>query len=73
MGPVGDFKSRQEANDFVDWVQEYVVFAVHKGNPKKINSLDDACGARIAVQAGGSAEKVIKARREVHDGRQTDA
>lgn len=64
MGPVGDFKSRQDANDFVDWVQEYVVFAVHKGNPKKINSLDDACGARIAVQSGGSAEKVIKAQAE---------
>jgi polar amino acid transport system substrate-binding protein len=64
MGPVGDFKSRQEANDFVDWVQEYVVFAVHKGNPKGIKSLDDACGARIAVQAGGSAEKVIKAQAE---------
>lgn len=62
MGPVGDFKSRQDANDFVDWVQEYVVFAVHKGNPKGINSLDDACGHRIAVQAGGSAEKVIKAQ-----------
>jgi polar amino acid transport system substrate-binding protein len=64
MGPVGDFKSRQEANDFVDWVQEYVVFAVHKGNPKGINSLEDACGARIAVQSGGSAEKVIKAQAE---------
>jgi polar amino acid transport system substrate-binding protein len=64
MGPVGDFKSRQEANDFVDWVQEYVVFAVQKGNPKRINSLDDACGARIAVQSGGSAEKVIKAQAE---------
>ena len=64
IGPVGDFKSRQEANDFVDWVQEYVVFAVHKGNPKSINSLEDACGARIAVQAGGSAEKVIKAQAE---------
>lgn len=64
MGPVGDFKSRQEANDFVDWVQEYVVFAVHKGNPKGIKSLEDACGARIAVQSGGSAEKVIKAQAE---------
>jgi polar amino acid transport system substrate-binding protein len=60
MGPIGDFKTRQEANDFVDWVQEFVVFAVHKGNPKGINALQDACGARIAVQAGGSAEKVIK-------------
>ncbi|WP_439651695.1 ABC transporter substrate-binding protein [Microvirga puerhi] len=64
MGPVGDFKSRQEANDFVDWVQEYVVFAVQKGNPKHINALDDACGTRIAVQSGGSAEKVIKAQAE---------
>lgn len=64
MGPVGDFKSRQEANDFVDWVQEYVVFAVQKGNPKGIKSVDDACGARIAVQSGGSAEKVIKAQAE---------
>jgi polar amino acid transport system substrate-binding protein len=64
MGPVGDFKSRQEANDFVDWVQEYVVFAVQKGNPKGIKSLEDACGARIAVQSGGSAEKVIKAQAE---------
>jgi polar amino acid transport system substrate-binding protein len=60
MGPVGDFKTREDADTFVDWVQEYVVFAVEKGNPKKINSLDDACGDRIAVQAGGSAEKVIK-------------
>ncbi len=64
MGPIGDFKSRQDANDFVDWVQEYVVFAVQKGNPKGINSLQDACGARIAVQSGGSAEKVIKAQAE---------
>ncbi|WP_353186498.1 ABC transporter substrate-binding protein [Bosea sp. (in: a-proteobacteria)] len=64
MGPVGDFKSRQEANDFVDWVREYVVFAVQKGNPGKIEGLDDACGKRIAVQSAGSAEKVIKAQAE---------
>jgi polar amino acid transport system substrate-binding protein len=64
FGPVGDFKTRQEANDFVDWVQEFVVFAVQKGNPKGIVSLDTACGHRIAVMAGGSAEKVIKAQVE---------
>jgi polar amino acid transport system substrate-binding protein len=60
MGPIGDFADREKSNDFVDWVQEYVVFAVEKGNPKNIKSLDDTCGLRIAVQAGGSAEKVIK-------------
>jgi polar amino acid transport system substrate-binding protein len=64
MGPVGDFKTREESNDFVDWVQEFVVFAVQKGNPKKIDSLDSACGSRIAVMAGGSAERVIKTQAE---------
>ncbi|EJC83260.1 periplasmic component of amino acid ABC-type transporter/signal transduction system [Rhizobium leguminosarum bv. trifolii WSM2297] len=64
FGPIGDFKSREEANDFVDWVQEFVVFAVQKGNPKAITSLDTACGNRIAVMAGGSAEKVIQVQAE---------
>ncbi|MDH6232019.1 polar amino acid transport system substrate-binding protein [Mesorhizobium soli] len=70
-GPIGDFASREEANDFVDWVKEYVVFAVQKGNPEGIVSLDTACGKRIAVMAGGSAEKVIKAQAEkcVADGK----
>jgi polar amino acid transport system substrate-binding protein len=60
MGPVGDYPDRQKANDFVDWVREYVVFAVEKGNPQAITSLETACGKRVAVMAGGSAEKVIK-------------
>lgn len=60
IGPDGDFTDRETANDFVDWVREYVVFAVSKGNPLGIHSLADTCGKRIAVQAGGSAEQVIK-------------
>ena len=64
FGPIGDFKSREEANDFVDWVQEFVVFAVQKSNPKGITSLDSACGNRIAVMAGGSAERVIQVQAE---------
>ncbi|MDO1582774.1 ABC transporter substrate-binding protein [Rhizobium oryzicola] len=64
IGPVGDFKSREEANDFVDWVQEFVVFAVQKGNPQGITSLDTACGNRIAVMSGGSAERVIQVQAE---------
>jgi len=60
MGPDGDFADREPANDFIDWVREYVVFAVPKGNPKHINDLADTCGLRIAVQSGGSAEQVIK-------------
>jgi len=60
LGPVGDFPERQQQATFVDWVQEHVVFAVQKGNPKKIDGLETACGTRVAVQAAGSAEKVIK-------------
>jgi polar amino acid transport system substrate-binding protein len=62
FGPVGDYNDREAANDFVDWVKEYVVFAALKGNPKGITSLDTACGQRISVMAGGSAERVIKAQ-----------
>ncbi len=60
FGPIGDFKSRQAQNDFYDYVQEFVVFAVQKGNPKKIDGVDTTCGLKISVQAAGSAEKVIK-------------
>ncbi|MGO4573648.1 ABC transporter substrate-binding protein [Microvirga sp. 2TAF3] len=65
MGPIGDFADREKSNDFVDWVQEYVVFAVQNGNPKGIKGLSDTCGLRIAVQSGGSAEKVIKQQANV--------
>ncbi len=60
LGPVGDFPDRQQQATFVDWVQEHVVFAVKKGNPEKIVDLDTTCGKRVAVQAAGSAEEVIK-------------
>lgn len=60
LGPVGDYEERHAQATFIDWVQEFVVFAVEKGNPKSITDLDSTCGSRIAVQAGGSAESVIK-------------
>lgn len=59
LGPIGDFKERQAQAKFIDYVQEFVVFAVPAGNPEGIEDLDSACGLRIAVQAGGSAEEVI--------------
>ncbi|WP_413739233.1 ABC transporter substrate-binding protein [Sodalis sp. RH21] len=60
LGPIGDFPDREQKNDFIDFVQEFVVFAVPKGNPLGIQSLDDTCGKRIAVMAAGSAEQVIR-------------
>jgi polar amino acid transport system substrate-binding protein len=64
IGPIGDFPDREAANDFVDFVREFVVFAVPAGNPSAIRGLDDTCGKRIAVMAGGSAERVIKQQAE---------
>ncbi len=65
IGPVGDYPDRQKENDFIDYVQEFVVFAVQKGNPQKINGLDDTCGKSIAVMAGGSAEQVIRKQSQI--------
>lgn len=65
IGPIGDYPARQAKNDFIDFVQEFVVFAVQKGNPAQINGLDDTCGKRIAVMAAGSAEQVIRKQSQV--------
>lgn len=65
IGPVGDYPDRQRKNDFIDYVQEFVVFAVQKGNPASINGLADTCGKRIAVMAAGSAEQVIRKQSQV--------
>lgn len=62
IGPTGDFLERQKQATFVDWVKEYVVFAVQQGNPQGIDGIDTVCGKKIAVQAAGSAEKVVKAQ-----------
>lgn len=59
LGPYADNPSTQETFDFVDWIQEFVVFAVQKGNPAGIDGLESTCGASIAVLAGGSAEAVL--------------
>lgn len=64
LGPIGDFPDREKVNDFVDFVQEFVVFAVHAGNPSGITDLADTCGKKIAVMAAGSAERVIKKQSE---------
>lgn len=65
LEPVGDFAAREVKNDFVVFVREYVVFAVPQGNPRHIKDISDACGLTVSVEAGGSAERVIKGQSEV--------
>ncbi|MGH3447650.1 MAG: transporter substrate-binding domain-containing protein, partial [Nocardioidaceae bacterium] len=62
MGPIGDYADRRGSHDFVDYVQEFVAFLVPADNPHNIKSLDDICGLKIAVQAGGSAEDVVRTK-----------
>ncbi|WP_276120146.1 ABC transporter substrate-binding protein [Pararhizobium qamdonense] len=64
IGPSGDFPDRRAKTDYIDWVKEYVAFAVPHGNPKNIGTLDDVCGLKIAVMAAGSAERVLKTKAE---------
>jgi polar amino acid transport system substrate-binding protein len=60
FGPTGDSLEAQKTLDFLDWVREHVVFAVPAGNPLGLNTLEDTCGVRMAVIAGGTAELVLK-------------
>ena len=39
MGPIGDFPKRRANNDFVDWVNEFVVFAFKKVTRRKLTIL----------------------------------
>lgn len=64
MGPIGDYPDRQADSDFLDWVKDFVAFLVPNGNPDDIESIDDTCGLKVAVQAGGSAEEVINEQSE---------
>ena len=64
LEPCGDFPDREGQNDFADYVQEYVIFAVKKGNPKKINDIADTCGLRVSVMSGGSAERTMRKQSE---------
>ncbi|NQX28059.1 transporter substrate-binding domain-containing protein [Microbacteriaceae bacterium VKM Ac-2854] len=59
IAPLSDLPSTEESYDFADWLNEYVVFLVEKGNPAGIDSLETACGTTIATLQGGTAEKVL--------------
>jgi len=52
MSAMTDKKSRQETDDFVDYFTSGTAILVPKGNPKKINSLDDLCGKTVALEKG---------------------
>ncbi|WP_455354049.1 ABC transporter substrate-binding protein [Streptomyces sp. SYSU K217416] len=71
MSAMSDTKARQEGLDdkgkkagkgvdFVDYFNSGVSLLVKKGNPQKIQSLDDLCGKKVAVQRGTIYETTFK-------------
>lgn len=55
---MSDTKERQDKLDFVDYFNAGTSILVKKGNPEKINTLDDLCGKTVALQRGTTQEDV---------------
>jgi polar amino acid transport system substrate-binding protein len=62
MSAMSDTPERQKSIDFVDYFTAGTSILVKKGNPQKINGLDDFCGKTIALQRGTTQEDVAKAQ-----------
>jgi polar amino acid transport system substrate-binding protein len=62
LAPAGDTTTFEETYDAIDWLKEYVSFAVPKGNPLNISGLASLCGHTIGTEAGGSAQLVLEAQ-----------
>jgi polar amino acid transport system substrate-binding protein len=57
---MSDTATRQKEITFVDYFTVGTSIIVKKGNPEKIQSLDDLCGKTIGVQRGTTQEDVAK-------------
>ena len=55
---MSDTAERQKSVDFIDYFTVGTSIIVKKGNPEKIQSLDDLCGKTIGVQRGTTQEDV---------------
>jgi polar amino acid transport system substrate-binding protein len=62
MSAMSDTAERQKSIDFVDYFTAGTSIVVKKGNPEKIQSLDDFCGKTIAIQRGTTQDDVAKAQ-----------
>ncbi|MEE1927630.1 ABC transporter substrate-binding protein [Streptomyces sp. TRM 70351] len=75
MSAMTDTKERQQGAsedakggaDFVDYFKAGSAILVAKGNPEKIQSLDDLCGKTVAAQRGTANEDLIKEQQKKCD------
>lgn len=61
---MSDTAARQKELDFVDYFTVGTSIIVKRGNPEKIQSLDDLCGRTIGVQRGTTQEEVAKGQKD---------
>lgn len=64
MSAITDDKERQQVVDFVDYSRSGSGILVAEGNPKKISTLHDLCGRKVAVQAATNQLKLLKAHQK---------
>ncbi|NSC23841.1 ABC transporter substrate-binding protein [Streptomyces albus subsp. chlorinus] len=82
MSAMTDTKDRQEGLDdkgkkagkgvdFVDYLSAGSSILVRKGNPEKIDSVDQMCGRKVATQRGTTSHEILKkqTRKCVGDGK----
>src|SRR5215469_14867447 len=55
-----DKPERRQAIDLVDYMNSSEAFLVHAGNPKKIHSIEDLSGHKVAVENGTTIQELIE-------------
>ncbi|MFD9130682.1 ABC transporter substrate-binding protein [Kitasatospora sp. NPDC059571] len=60
-----DKKERQQAVDFVDYINAGPGWLVKKGNPDNIKVVTDVCGKSVSVQTGTNHQKILEQRQEL--------
>ncbi|NGN67293.1 ABC transporter substrate-binding protein [Streptomyces sp. A7024] len=67
MSSMTDNKDRQGKVDFVDYFTAGVSILTNKGNPHKLETLDDLCGKKVALQRGTVSADIAKAQNKKCD------
>ncbi|WP_329274390.1 ABC transporter substrate-binding protein [Streptomyces sp. NBC_00691] len=65
MSAMTDKKARQNAVDFVDYLNAGPGWLVAKGNPEKITVVTDVCGKPVGVQTGTNHQKLLQKHQEL--------
>ncbi|HEV2549361.1 MAG TPA: ABC transporter substrate-binding protein [Stellaceae bacterium] len=55
-----DKPERRQTIDLVDYMNSSEAFLVHSGNPKKVHSIEDLSGHKVAVENGTTIQELIE-------------